>query len=939
MSACSSSLALHFLSPPPRSKDFFSLTREWNGASFHPSEIWLGTRCAKRSQQRTGKLRRINEEEEKADVKRKFDGIWRFLNLGIEVHEDAGNDFFGVSHPLLGKIAIILKVPAEVASMLRAEAFSVIRKSFDAGKSLKEPKFVYTVDMDVKKLFILEPHTRDFISAIEPEVGLVEHLSNDKVSSENWNDNGAPKFFLWMRINGKLKGNVTAYNSVLRVLGSRGDWDVAERLVQEMKIVSEYYLNCRVFNTVIYASLKRGIVGVGARWFQLMLESNVQPDIATIGMVMRLYQKSWNVEEAELAFSLMRKLNLKCQFAYSSMITIYTRLGLHSKAEEIIGLLTQDEVTLNFENWLVMLNSYCQQGKLEQAETTLVSMLESGFSPNIVAYNMMITGYGRASNMYAAETVFQSLQGAGLKPDETSYRAMIEGWGRADNYSKVKVYYKELKASGFKPNSSNLFTLINMQAKYDDEVADIGILDDMAMMGCQPSSVLGTLLQAYERAGRFHMVPLVVRGSLYEHVLVSQTACSMLVVAYVKQGLVDDAMKVLAEKQWNDPCFEDNLYHLLICSCKELGHLDNAVKIFTNMPRYSDKPNLHIMSTMIDIYGAMNRFCEAENLYHMLRSSGVAMDLVGYSIVVRMYVKAGSLDDACSVLDAMEKHETIVPDVYLIRDMLRIYKKCGKQDKLAELYYKILKNGITTWDQDMYNCVINCCAHALTVDELSRVFDEMVQHGFIPNTITYNVMLDVYGKARQFNRARKVFSMARKQGLTDVISYNTLISAYGHNKDFKRMTSTVKNMQFNGFSVSLEAYNSMLDAYGKERQMEKFKSVLQRMKETGCASDSYTYNILINIYGEHGWIEEVAAVLTELKEYGPGPDIYSYNTLIKAYGIAGMVEDAVSVVKEMRENGINPDRVTYVNLISGLKRNDNILEAVKWSLWMKQMGV
>ncbi|GAB4838144.1 hypothetical protein Ancab_027673 [Ancistrocladus abbreviatus] len=55
-----------------------------------------------------------------------------------------------------------------------------------------------------------------------------------------------------------------------------------------------------------------------------------------------------------------------------------------------------------------------------------------------------------------------------------------------------------------------------------------------------------------------------------------------------------------------------------------------------------------------------------------------------------------------------------------------------------------------------------------------------------------------------------------------------------------------------------------------------------------------------------------------------------------AYGIAGMVEDAVSVVKEMREHGIDPDRITYVNLITALRRNDNILEAVKWSLWMKQ---
>ncbi|OAY71878.1 Pentatricopeptide repeat-containing protein, chloroplastic [Ananas comosus] len=89
---------------------------------------------------------------------------------------------------------------------------------------------------------------------------------------------------------------------------------------------------------------------------------------------------------------------------------------------------------------------------------------------------------------------------------------------------------------------------------------------------------------------------------------------------------------------------------------------------------------------------------------------------------------------------------------------------------------------------------------------------------------------------------------------------------------------------------------------------------------------------------ECGWIEEVAGVLKELKQRGLEPDLYGYNTLIKAYGIAGMAEEAVKIVQEMRRRKINPDRATYSNLITALQRNENFLEAVKWSLWMRQMG-
>lgn len=754
---------------------------------------------------------------------------------------------------------------------------------------------------------------------------------------EKSNDSKALSFFEWMKVNGKLKKNVTAYNLILRVLGRKMDWSGAEVMIKHMVSDSDCELSYQIFNTLIYACYKSGLVHLGTRWFRMMLDYKVQPNVATFGMLMSLYQKGCLLEEAEYTFSRMRNLKITCQSAYSAMITIYTRMRLYEKAEDVIGFLREDEVVLNKENWLVLLNCYCQQGKISDAEQVFSAMGEAGFSPCIVAYNTMVTGYGRVSSMDHAESLFCNLKEAGLVPDETTYRSLIEGWGRAGNYKQAKLYYMELKRFGFKPNSSNLYTLIRLQAKHEDEEGAFRTIDDMLMIGCQKSSILGVVLQAYEMANRLEKMMPILEGPLYDHVLKNQTSCTILVTAYVKNCLIDDALKVLSEKQWRDPIFEDNLYHLLICSCKDLGHLENAIKIFTHMPKYS-KPNLNIFCTMIDIYSKMSLFSEAEKFYTELKASDIKLDMIAFSVIIRMYVKSGSLKEACVVLDIMDEQENIVPDVYLLRDILRIYQRCGMDDKLADLYYKVLRNG-EIWDEEMYNCVINCCARALPVDELSRLFDEMLQRGFAPNTITFNVMLNSYGKARLFERAKGVFSMAKKRGLIDVISYNTLIAVYGKNKYLKNMSAAVRKMQFDGFSVSLEAYNCMLDVYGKEGEMDKFRSILQRMKASNCCSDRYTYNILINIYGEQGWIEEVGDVLMELKECGIGPDLCSYNTLIKAYGIAGMVEDAVKLVKEMRENGIEPDRITYTNLITALRKNDMFLEAVKWSLWMKQMGL
>ncbi|KAL2322172.1 hypothetical protein Fmac_026551 [Flemingia macrophylla] len=138
--------------------------------------VWCAKRTGKQRYPSEKKKLRTKHKELLSDAKdkNKFEGTWRLFKLAVPLDHDPGKDFLHVSDGLLQEIAKVLKFP--VASLLPPEAFKVVRKSFDARKKLKEPKFVYTVDMDVQKLISLEPHCWDFISRLEPKVGLVEHV-------------------------------------------------------------------------------------------------------------------------------------------------------------------------------------------------------------------------------------------------------------------------------------------------------------------------------------------------------------------------------------------------------------------------------------------------------------------------------------------------------------------------------------------------------------------------------------------------------------------------------------------------------------------------------------------------------------------------------------------------------------------------------------------
>ncbi|PRQ46083.1 putative FAD dependent protein [Rosa chinensis] len=170
------SLHLHLLRPPNPNPNPSPHPRR------HTLKISSGKRSGRQRYPSERKVLKLKHKDIVGNVKNKYEGIWRLSKLGVPVDRDPGKDFLGVSQSLLEEIAKVLEFP--VASMLPSEAFTVVRKSFDARKRLKEPKFVYIVEMDVDKLLSLEPRAWDFISELEPKVGLVEHMPQAKISGD-----------------------------------------------------------------------------------------------------------------------------------------------------------------------------------------------------------------------------------------------------------------------------------------------------------------------------------------------------------------------------------------------------------------------------------------------------------------------------------------------------------------------------------------------------------------------------------------------------------------------------------------------------------------------------------------------------------------------------------------------------------------------------------
>ena len=107
----------------------------------------------------------------------KSNKIWRLFNVEVPLDQDPGKDDIGIHDNLL--IAIGKQIGIDIKSNLLNSNFKVIKKSFDGRwKKSGQPKFVYTVDVDLTS--ISKTNVK-----IYPKEGSIEEIIKEEDTVDN----------------------------------------------------------------------------------------------------------------------------------------------------------------------------------------------------------------------------------------------------------------------------------------------------------------------------------------------------------------------------------------------------------------------------------------------------------------------------------------------------------------------------------------------------------------------------------------------------------------------------------------------------------------------------------------------------------------------------------------------------------------------------------
>ncbi|KAI8360690.1 hypothetical protein EDC96DRAFT_513089 [Choanephora cucurbitarum] len=243
-----------------------------------------------------------------------------------------------------------------------------------------------------------------------------------------------------------------------------------------------------------------------------------------------------------------------------------------------------------------------------------------------------------------------------------------------------------------------------------------------------------------------------------------------------------------------------------------------------------------------------------------------------------------------------------------------------------------------------------------------HILETMKSCGHPPDVRDYNILLDFYGRTKDWTSAQSLWSEIKTP---TIYSYNHYLHAAVQCKKYEEAFRIFRQLKESPIEPNEVTYNTMIDLYGRLGQIQKAdeifmthfspqsqkpaKSFLSLLNPTQSSDDTHSYAAAVAplarqistqsdsltpsidtfkaLIGVHGRKKNTAGLhhiySKMMPKHNVTPDIRIYNALIEWYCYSDDVESARKVIVDMEKQAIKPNVVTFNHLFrhEALKRN------------------
>ncbi|KAJ4973224.1 hypothetical protein NE237_006398 [Protea cynaroides] len=357
---------------------------------------------------------------------------------------------------------------------------------------------------------------------------------------------------------------------------------------------------------------------------------------------------------------------------------------------------------------------------------------------------------------------------------------------------------------------------------------------------------------------------------------------------------------------------------------------ESALKIFGLLRKqHWYQPRCQTYTKLLMMLAKCRQPQQASILFEVMLSEGLKPTVDVYTSLVNAYGFSGLLDEAFHTLDDMKSLSDCRPDVVTYSTLINCCSKLHRFDLidlvLKEMSYLGIQCSTVT-----YNTIIDGYGKAEMFEQMEKSLMDMIESGHcLPDVFTLNSFIWAYGNAGQIENMEKWYEEFQHMGIRpDIRTFNTLMKSYGKMGMFKKMISVLEFMEKRFYSPAVITFNIIIEMFGREGDIKKMDQFFQKMKNRGLKPNSITYCSLVHGYSKAGLLDKVDSILRQVDNSDVVLDTPFFNCVISAFGHTGYVERMEEMFLTMKERKCKPDKITFATMIQAYKGQGN-LEAVR----------
>ncbi|CAN6486042.1 unnamed protein product [Victoria cruziana] len=400
---------------------------------------------------------------------------------------------------------------------------------------------------------------------------------------------------------------------------------------------------------------------------------------------------------------------------------------------------------------------------------------------------------------------------------------------------------------------------------------------------------------------------------VHAHLVVSGMSASIalhnhLIVVYSKLGSFHDGCNVFEKMP------ERNVvsWTVMASACVRNGFHADALRVHGNMRRQGMGSDSFSLSSVLRACVAIGTISLCHQIHaELVKTGNESCSFVG-NVVVDMYVKCGSLDDAEKFF-----HEMALRNVVSWTALMGGYAR-SSMGMGFKLCVEMIREGVLP-DQSAFASVLA----SLSTDNFNQVVQVhalAVKLDFSSDIIVGCAILDMYLKFSLLIEAYKLFEEMPER---NVVSWTAMIVGNVHNGHPVKALELFARMRLSGIKGDEFTASGVLTACVNITSLEMTKQVHGDVLKRRLELDVSVNNAFIDTYGKCGDIMDAYKVFAEVDE----PDLASWNSIISAFSMHGHGKESIRLFREMQKRGLKPDGITFVAVLSGCSHGGLVEDA------------